>query len=307
MILVTGGLGFIGSSLCPLLIRSGHKVRILDNNTSNAVANIRGATVVAGDICDPFPDPGVWEGVKAVVHLAAIPGVADCTRDPGLAARVNVDGTHNLLRLALRNNVQHFLLASSVGAVLGEQEQPANEEQVPHPRAAYGASKERAELITNRFDGGRLSTCVLRFTNVYGENSLRKDSIVHKLMRHDVREPFTIYGDGSQARDFIYVGDVCAAVVRALDRRAGGTFHIGSGKKTPVLELVEQIGRLQGHPLTLNFADSRYGDIAESYTSTTKAARELGWQPETDLVVGLAKTWSWTVRMKNGTFRGPGV
>ncbi len=304
MILVTGGLGFIGSRLCELFIRRGDKVRILDNNTSNAVAGIKGATVIEGDICDPFSDPGIWEGVKAVVHLAAIPGVASCAQDPALAARVNVDGTHNQLRLALHNNVQHFLLASSVGAVLGEHEQPANEEQIPHPRTAYGASKERAELITNRFAGGQLSTCVLRFTNVYGENSQQKDSIVHKLLRHDVREPFTIYGDGSQARDFIYVGDVCAAIVRVLDRMTGGTFHIGSGKKTPVLELVEQVGRIQGHPLTLNFSDPRSGDIRESYTSTAKATRELGWLPETDLTVGLSKTWRWTVRETRSALAG---
>jgi UDP-glucose 4-epimerase len=298
MILVTGGLGFIGSSLCPLLLQHKHKVRILDNNTTNAVTDIDGAELIEGDICSPFPDPGVWDGVDTIVHLAAIPGVASCAQDPVLARRVNVDGTYNLLRQATHHNVQHFLLASSVGAVLGEQEQPAKEDQVPHPRTAYGSSKNTAEFIINHLACEQLSTCVLRFTNVYGGNSQRKDSIVHRLMRHDVREPFTIYGDGSQARDFIYIEDVCAAIVGAIGRRASGTFHIGSGKKTSVLELVEQVGRIQGHPLTLSFADPRHGDVMESYTSIAKATMELDWLPETDLLVGLAKTWSWTVRRR---------
>lgn len=294
MILVTGGLGFIGTNLCRLLMDNGHKVRVLDNGCNSAVCStdpsMEGIEVVWDDVRGH--GSGVWRDVDIVIHLAAITGVADCEKDTQEAWAVNKRGTSFMLQRARVHNVQQFIFASSVGAVLGIQEQPARENQAPNPISIYGDMKRVAESMVL---GGKdqLNTCVLRFTNVYGEHSHRKTNIIPKLMRHNMDEPFTVYGDGSQVRDFVYVGDVCNAVLKTVERKATGVYHIGSGEGTTIQQLLDEIGKVRDRPLKIEFVRERRGDVRENVASIESAKSCLKWEPTTTLHEGLERTYHW--------------
>jgi len=290
MILVTGGLGFVGCNLVMRLLGNGQQVRILDNLGNNAVAVIPGAELVHGDIRRP-PDK-TWAGVDTVVHLAAVPGVETCANEPVESLGVNVRGTLRLLKAAVEHGVKQFILASSVGAVLGTQQQPANENQVPYPQNVYGWSKMIAEEIAETFSD-RIKVCVLRFTNIYGENSSLKESVIARLMRRKPDALFTVYGDGQQTRDFVYVGDVCSAVSAVVERKAEGRYHIGAGYGVSLLDLIAMISQVTGIPVPVQFRVARSGDIRDNYTSTEKAKSVLGWKPSVGLEEGLERTWQW--------------
>jgi len=290
MILCTGGLGFVGSNLVRLLLDNGKQVRVLDNMTANTVPVVTGAELAHGDILN-IPEKH-WLGVDTVVHLAAVPGVVTCATDPVNSLEVNVGGVLAMLVAATKHGVRQFVLASSVGAVLGVQAQPANEMQTPHPQTLYGWSKLMSERLAWAVRD-RIKVCVLRFTNVYGENSQRKESVIAGLLKRKPDAPFTIYGDGKQTRDFVYVGDVCGAVLCAVDRVAEGLFHIGSGYGLELRDLVGMVEQVTGIPIPLRYREARSGDVRDNYTSIEKAKDGLGWSPQVGIEDGLERTWRW--------------
>lgn len=296
MILVTGGLGFVGSNLCQRLLGKGKKVRILDDMSSNAVPIVKGAEIVYGDICSP--ENNIWRKIDTVVHLAAMPGVATCTKNPKRALSVNLFGTLVMLEEAVKHGVSQFILASSVGAVLGEQIQPANEEQIPNPQSLYGWSKKAAEEISLQYKND-MKVCVLRFTNIYGENCHHKESVIAKLIMRQLGEKFTIYGDGHQTRDFIYVGDVCSAIIKAIEKESTGTYHIGSGFGLSLLDLIDYVRLATGGMPHVAFKPNRPGDVRDNYANIEKAKSGLGWEPETGIMEGLRKTWEWGLTNSN--------
>tara|TARA_Y100000310_G_scaffold166912_2_gene166643 strand:+ start:17890 stop:18846 length:957 start_codon:yes stop_codon:yes gene_type:complete len=293
-VLVTGGLGFVGSNLCPALLEQGYSVRVLDNNISSAVLEMAGVSRVHGDICDAGDVAEALQEVDAVVHLAAIPGVEDCANEPGKALETNVQGTLNLLEQANKGKIKHIVLASSVGAVLGIQNQPTNEEMLPHPTNIYGWSKLMAERLVGKYPA---KATILRFTNIYGENSQLKSSIVAKLLLRKPDSPFTIYGDGEQTRDFVYIGDVNKAISLALEKEVGGIYHIGLGKGIKLLDLVRKVGDVTGETIPVLFRDVRLGDIKDNWTDLSKAKRELGYKPEYNIGAGVEKTWNWAKKL----------
>jgi len=301
-VLLSGGLGFIGSNLCQMLVESGEHIVVLDNKSSNAVDAIKNSEMM-NDTC--LNQEAVCRGLQrlsgaldkvSMVHLAAVPGIETCAREPVTSLETNVEGTRVMLEEAVKAGVEHFVFASSVGAVLGTQTQPANEEQIPYPQTVYGWSKLEGERLCWMF-ANKMRITVLRFTNIYGENSQHKSSIVAKLLMRKLDVPFTIYGDGEQTRDLVYIGDVCRAVVMALEKKAEGLFHIGLGKGIRLLDLVKVVERVTGREIPLKFEAERIGDVRENWTSLDKARNGIGYMPDVEIEEGVRRTWDWAKPM----------
>lgn len=296
-ILVTGGCGFIGSNLVPALVLSGFAVRILDNAASGCLENLEGHPVelVVGDIRDQAVVRRAMEGCDSVIHLAAEASVLESVTDPRPTFEVNVGGTLTLLQAAVHAGARRFIFASS-NAAIGDQEPPLDEGKVPRPISPYGASKLAAEAYCLAHHGAYgLGTVVLRFSNVYGPWSQHKTSVVSKFIRRMLAgEPITVYGDGQQTRDFIYVADVVQAIIAALTGDvAGGVFQIGTGRETSVCELIELIAAVAQRQPKLEWVAQPAGEIRRNYVSIDRARSLLGFTPARDLEHGLRETFEW--------------
>ncbi|MGI8552116.1 MAG: NAD-dependent epimerase/dehydratase family protein, partial [Dehalococcoidia bacterium] len=291
-----GGCGFIGANSVRMLLSAGYRVRILDISTDRA-AYLDGLDleIVRGDICDFATVPDALAGCWAVVHLAAATSVVDSVHDPETTFRVNAAGTLNLLLASLRSGVSRFVIASS-NAVLGEQQPPFAESSAPRPRSPYGASKLAGEAYCAAFHASYgLETVVLRFANAYGPFSLHKSSVVARFLKALMNgQPLTIYGDGLQTRDFIYVSDVARAIVLALQQDdAGDLFQIGSGRETSIIDLAHMLQMATGIEPALNFRPQPAGEVRRNYSSIDHARRRLGFEPSVHLQTGLAETFHW--------------
>ena len=292
---MTGGAGFIGSNLVDLLLARGDEVHVLDDLSKGSRDNVpAGARLHVADIREP---DAVFDDARpeAVFHLAAQADVRVSVEKPALDADVNVLGTIRILEAARRHQAK-VVFASSGGAAYGECDGPAPESAPLLPLAPYGTSKVCGEeyLATwNRLYG--TSHVSLRLGNVYGPRQMPHGeagvvAIFMGLLR-DGGTP-TIFGDGSQTRDYVYVGDVADAMVRALDRD-GGTYNIGTGIETSVIELFGAVRAASGVARDPAFAPARLGELQRSVLDPALAGRELGWRPDRSLAQGLSATWDW--------------
>jgi UDP-glucose 4-epimerase len=293
--IVTGGAGFIGSNLVDLLLARGDEVHVLDDLSKGSRDNVpAGARLHVADIREP---DAVFDDARpeAVFHLAAQADVRVSVEKPALDADVNVLGTIRILEAARRHQAK-VVFASSGGAAYGECDGPAPESAPLLPLAPYGTSKVCGEeyLATwNRLYG--TSHVSLRLGNVYGPRQMPHGeagvvAIFMGLLR-DGGTP-TIFGDGSQTRDYVYVGDVADAMVRAVDRD-GGTYNVGTGIETSVIELFGAVRSASGVDREPAFAPARLGELQRSVLDPALAGRELGWRPERSLAQGLSDTWDW--------------
>jgi UDP-glucose 4-epimerase len=305
-VFVTGGAGFIGANLVRMLLGHGYQVTVLDNLSTGRREYLDGLPIefIKGDILDAGLVKRVVPGHDGVVHLAAQCGVPGSLADPRHDCEVNVIGTLNLLE-ACRNvkrstlNVQRFIFASS-NAPLGRQPPPATEDKAPLPISPYGASKLAGEAYCLAYHGSwGLGTVVLRFGNVYGPFSAHKNSVVAKFFKDILTKgQITIDGDGKQTRDFIYVGDLCRAILLALESDASGeVFQVATGTETSIIELAEMVRQVVERDVEAEHGPSRRGDIRRNYSAIAKAREMLGWEPRMDLVQGLRKTWGWFQQM----------
>lgn len=302
-ILVTGGVGFIGTNLVAHLVdRPGSRLRVLDRAPARSdrapLADDR-VEVCRGDILDEGAVADAVAGVDAIVHLAAATGVVDSIAAPRPSLAVNVEGTLNLLEAARAARVRKFVFASS-NAAIGAQPPPLDETRPAAPVSPYGAGKLAGEALCSAWAHAYgLETVALRFSNVYGPYSDEKGSAVATFFRAArTGGPVVIHGDGSQTRDFLFVGDLSEAIRLAIERgRGGALFHIASGVETPVTTLARKICRLVGAELgvevPLEFAPARAGDVPRNYSSVAHARESLGWVPGVGLDEGLAHTWRW--------------
>lgn len=302
-ILVTGGCGFVGSNLVPMLLAEGHRVRVLDNlsvGSATALADLE-VDLHIGDVRDKEAVARVMQDIEGVVHLAAQTGVIPSVEDPRLDYEINVGGTLNLLQAAVAQGVKRFVFASS-NAPLGEQPPPVDETRPPRPLSPYGASKLAGEGYCSAFNGSfGLGTVVLRFANLYGPRSTHKSSVVAKFIRRiQNNEPLIIYGDGRQTRDFIHVADLGQAIRLALQADLSGElFQIATGRETSVLELVEILkAAFSDQEIEVQFAAARPGEIIRNYSNIDRARRLLGFAPTVDLKQGITETCAWFARQK---------
>lgn len=300
-VLVTGGCGFIGSNLVRRLAARGVRLRLLDNLSAGSRDNLPPASnidLVVGDIRDGAVVARAVAGIEAVVHLAASTGVSDSVSDPASDFDVNVVGTFTLLRASVAAGVRRFVFASS-NAAIGEHPPPVDELRVPRPISPYGAGKLAGEGYCAAFAAAYgLQTFILRFSNVYGPGSTHKTSVVARFIREGIQKgAVTVYGDGRQTRDFLYVEDLCSAVDAALAATGGGeVFQIASGTETTVLALVATLKSVSGRDFDVVFAPPRAGDIARNVSDISKATRVLGYRPAVPLEDGLRRTCDWFLR-----------
>ncbi|MCA9919684.1 MAG: GDP-mannose 4,6-dehydratase [Anaerolineales bacterium] len=296
-VLVTGGAGFIGANLVRQLLAAGYAVRVLDNFATGQRRYLAGLPIelVEGNILDRKVVDTAVRHVSGVIHLAAQTSVPDSVADPLYDCQQNVLGTLNLLEACRQAGVPRFVFASS-NAPLGRQLPPAHEEQAPLPISPYGASKLAGEGYCLAYHGSwGLGTIVLRFANLYGPFSGHTKGVVSLFYQAIMeKRPLTIYGDGQQTRDFIYVGDLCRAIQLGLESDISGElFQIATGTETTVLELTEQMAAVTGQAVQVDHASVRIGDIGQNYSAVSKAEKQLGWRPTTTLAAGLTETWQW--------------
>lgn len=310
-ILVTGGAGFIGSHVVDSFIGQGHRVTALDNLSRGRRTQVNAAaTFIELDVRSPEAAELVSAGgFHAVAHLAAQIDVRSSVTDPKNDSSENVGGTLNLLEAVRRiegSTRPRFILASTGGALYGDVEcPPAAESHSKNPDAPYGVGKLAAELYMGYYGRVHGMDCVaLRFGNVYGprQDPHGEAGVIAMFCGRLVeRKPFTVYGDGSQTRDYIFVRDVANAFVASamadfpapgpLDSRA---FNVGTGVETSVMEIATALNRVSGQESELVFAPPRAGEITRSVLDPKKAIAALGWAPQTKLIDGLAATWEWT-------------
>jgi UDP-glucose 4-epimerase len=305
--LVTGGAGFIGSNLVDALVDRGDDVTVVDDISTGRRENLtgaleRGAELVEADIRDASAMLDLVARVKpeVVFHLAAQIDVRHSVADPAADARINVEGTINMLAAAHENGVRRFVNTSTGGAIYGEgQILPAPEDHPVAPLSPYGNSKFCAEnycSLFRRLHG--LSTVSLRYGNVYGprQDPLGEAGVIAifcgKLLEGG--RP-TVYGNGKQTRDYDYVGDVVAANLAATETDTAGPYNVGTGVETSVLELVDALREVGGDATGAGsfepeFAPERPGEVQRIAIDPSRAREELGWEPRVQLREGLELT-----------------
>lgn len=304
MYLVTGGGGFIGAHLVRALVRRGEQVRVLDNGSSGGRQRLMDVLAdvewIDGDVRDDGLVSRSCRGVEVVLHYAAIASVPVSVEAPALTHATNATGTLNILSAARDAEVRRVIFASSsavYGEAEGSGEHGALSEDVPAaPCSPYGAQKLAGEAychVWQRTFG--LETVVLRYFNVYGpgQRDGTDGAVVPRFLRAALAgEPVTIFGDGEQSRDFVYVGDVVEVNLCAITAGAavGRVLNVGTGRSVTVRELVHALERVVGHPLAQRYADPRVGDIRRSVADITALRDTMGFVPSVPLAEGLPLT-----------------
>jgi len=297
-ILVTGGAGFIASHVVDSYIALGHDVTVVDDLSTGKKKNVNSrATFVAMDVRDPnISTLFAKTGFDIVNHLAAQVDVRHSVQDPFLDASINILGTLRLLECCRTYGVRKFIFSSSGGTIYGEcRARPAREGDPAQPVSPYGFSKATAETYI-RFYGEayHLPYTILRYGNVYGP---RQDPngeagvvsiFVGKLL---AGQSVTIYGTGSQERDYVYVRDVVDANAAALLKGENDTFNIGTGTPLSVNQLYEKLSRLRSDVKPAVYAPARQGELERSVLNADHALQGLGWKPSRSIDQGLKETY----------------
>lgn len=300
---MTGGAGFIGSSLVDALLDAGHQADVVDNLTTGSLDNLDAALRHGDDfrfaeIDVRSPAFGTYVAARApdvIVHLAAQASVAASVQDPVTDAEINLIGTLRVLEAARRAAAVKVLFAASA-AIYGEvaeEDLPINESHRHSPRSPYGISKMAAISYLESY--GRLygvKWTALALANVYGprQSETGEAGVVARFaakLRNGIAP--TIDGDGSQSRDFVFIDDVCDAFIRAMTAGNNELINIGTGVGISINQLLSEMNSLSNQPLEPIFGPSREGDVHASRLDPSLARATLGWQPTTSITDGLRK------------------
>lgn len=306
---MTGGAGFIGSHLTTKLAGAGHDVRILDSLTSTAArARVAGLTdlphvqFMEGDIRDADTCRRAVAGADFVLHHAAEASVPHSVDAPAECVEINIEGTVNLLDAAQKaGTVQRFVFASSCAVYGDTPGSSKHEASQTDPLSPYASSKLSGEhFCRNFFRLHGLQTVSLRYFNVYGPGQDPNGAyaaVIPKFLTAVAQNGSpTIFGDGEQSRDFVFVEDIVEANMRAVQatRGVGGkSFNIGSGQSASLKQIVEKLEIILGHPIPIDYQPSRAGDIKHSRADISAAAGLLQFTPSVSLDAGLARTLHW--------------
>lgn len=316
-VLVSGGAGFIGSHLAEALLQDGSTVEIIDDLSTGKLANVPdGAALHQMDIRSPEAARRIAAArYDAVVHLAAQMDVRRSVADPLFDSDVNIRGTINIVE-AIRESGHptRIVFASTGGVLYGDHTVPPNAETTrKEPDSPYAIAKLACEHYLSyysRIQG--LEAVALRFANVYGprQDPHGEAGVVAIFCgRILAGRPLTIYGDGTQTRDYVYVGDVVRAILAALEHPLAAPvgidargYNIGTGVPTSVLSLAAALRRVSGAEAPIEFAPNRRGEQQASFVNVDKARAELGWAPRVSLDDGLAETFAWFAQRAGVSF-----
>ncbi|MCC5833834.1 MAG: SDR family oxidoreductase [Opitutales bacterium] len=295
-ILVTGGAGFIGSHVVESYEEEA-AVRVLDDFRSGYERNLMGrkCRFVNGSIENPDILLDVMAGVDVVFHLAALVSVPESVKYPRRCVDINVSGTLNVLEAASKSGVRKVVFASSAAVYGDNPEVPKRETMLPEPKSPYAVTKLDGEYYLDfyRRETG-LETVALRFFNVFGPRQDPKGpyaaAVPIFIERALQGEPITVFGDGEQTRDFIYVKDIVSALRFAAENpAASGVFNVGYGERLSINQLAQTIIGLSGSHSGIHYEDERPGDVKDSMASAEKLMA-LGWEPRYNLASGLQAT-----------------
>lgn len=299
-ILVTGGAGFIGSNLVDRLAPD-NKVTVLDNLSTGVPSNLDKSksriTFVKGDILDKALLKDIVAEVEFIFHLAANVGNIKSIKEPDVDMEINIRGTLNLLEACRQTKIQRLVYSSS-GAIFGECKYlPIDEEHPVNPESPYAVSKLAAEKYCLAFNKVYdLPTTAVRYFNVYGprqDTSEYANAVSIFLSRTKQGKPITIFGDGEQTRDFVFVQDVVSANILAASQPAavGQVFNIATGQATSINRIAEIIRQVSTKTIPISYANSRAGEVIHSRATIEKAKKLLGYNPQISLDEGLRMTW----------------
>ncbi len=305
-ILVTGGAGFIGSTLVDKLINEGHELIVVDNLISGKRDYINPqAKLYELDICSPdIAQVFVSEKPEIVYHLAAQIDVRISVSDPVYDNHVNALGSLNILENCRLNNVSKFIFSSTGGAIYGEAEEiPTSESAPTYPLSPYGIHKLTTEKYCNFYrEVYGLDYTILRFANVYGPRQYKggEAGVIAIFIDHAVtKKDCVINGDGLQTRDYVYVDDVVAALSKAKDVKYPGEINIACAKEITVLDIVKAIADSLGSDFTPQHAPAKPGEQRRSCLSYALAKKILNWEPQIDISEGVKRTIAWTKNLNS--------
>ncbi|MFE4469947.1 NAD-dependent epimerase/dehydratase family protein [Leifsonia sp. NPDC056824] len=305
--MVTGGAGFIGSTLVAALLRRGDEVVVVDALTPYydpalkraALESVAGPglTVVEADLNTLDLAP-VLDGADAVVHLAGQPGVRKSWGDDFVAyTRANVDATQRVLESIVRTSPGTRFLYASSSSVYGQAETyPTHEEMLPRPLSPYGVTKLAGEHLTGLYaESFGVQTAAFRFFTVYGPRQRPDMAFTRFLGAARDGSPITVYGTGEQIRDFTFVGDIVEALIAGLDATSAlpRVMNLSGGSSVSVNEVLETIAAVTGRRLDVQRLDPVRGDVFRTGGDSTRAREALGWEPEVTLEEGLRRQWEW--------------
>lgn len=297
-VLITGGAGFIGSHVVERLLPAGAAVRVIDNLSTGRRENLplghKALEFIEGDVRDFAQVEKIAEGVDAIVHLAAVASVQASMDDPLGTHQTNFDGTLNLLEAARMHGVRRFLYASSAAVYGDTKALPVAEEELPRPLSPYAADKLAGEHYLRYYVSKHgLDATAFRFFNIFGP---RQDpgspySGVISIFTDRLRtgRGVTVFGDGHQTRDFVFVGDLADILTGALDHGglAGEVLNVGTGRECSLLELLSALEALSGRRIEREHSPARLGDIVRSCADVRRLRARYGSVPQTPVQAGL--------------------
>ena len=303
--LITGGCGFIGSHIAEALVNDGEDVVIYDNLSSGYEHNIAGfrdkVEFIEGDVRDPEMLKKAMQGITHVFHEAALVSVFESVEKPFDNHDINLTGTLNVLTAAKEAGAKRLVVASSAAIYGNDPALPKQEKMLPQPESPYALAKITKEYYLSVFSKlYGLETVSLRYFNVFGprqDPSSMYSGVISKFV--DVitaGEDPTVFGDGEQTRDFVFVKDIVQAnllAMRAPSSVSGSSFNVGTGQKTSLLDLLDALKSITGKDFTVHFKDVRSGDIKHSVSDISAAIEGLGYQPKYDIKSGLSQLLEW--------------
>lgn len=299
MTLITGGCGFIGSHIAEALVAEGVKVRVFDNFSSGKLENLKGfgggIEVIRGDVCDPEELNSAMKGITHVFHEAALVSVAVSVEKPVDNDSINIRGTLNVLQAARAAGVKRVVFATSAAVYGNNPVLPKREDMLPEPESPYALGKLTGEYYLKLFSSlYGVETVALRYFNVFGPRQDGKSMYSGVISRFtdDLRSGRTptIFGDGQQTRDFVYVKDVVQANLLAMRSHSvgkGEVFNVATGRTVSLLQLLETLKKITGIKVEPQFRDARAGDIKHSLADISKITKALGYTPKFGLEEGL--------------------
>jgi len=299
-VLVTGGAGFIGSNIVDALISAGHEIAIIDNLSTGKEENINPeASFFHIDITDFEALEGIFQNFKPeiVFHVAAQIDLRKSVEEPSFDAEVNVVGSVNLFSLCIQYGVKRIIFSSTGGALYGEREKiPANENSSIEPLSPYGVSKYCTEQYLNYFKRlYGIERVILRYGNVYGprQDPFGEAGVIaiftNKILNG---ETLTVYGDGNQTRDYIFIEDVVRANLLSIEGKEG-IYNIGTNVETSVNHIIELFSKILEKDIKPIYTQPRKGEVYRISLNTEKAKMELGFEVKFTFEEGLRKTIQW--------------